>query len=139
MTESHLDLLCDVGQLSVALAGSTDIENFLFRLSEVVAAHMKAEVCSIYLLDEGSRDLVMRATVGLDPSSVGTIRLREGEGLIGTALKELRPILDNAASGNPRYSSFPRSGEEQFDAFLAIPVVRGIEKIGVLAVQRTRD
>ncbi len=139
MTESHLDLLCDVGQLSAALAGSTDIEHFLFRLCEVVATHMKAEVCSIYLLDEGSRDLVMRATVGLDPSSVGAIKLGEGEGLIGTSLKELRPVLDNAASSNPRYRFFPSSGEKNFDAFLAIPIIRGIEKIGVLAVQRVKE
>jgi hypothetical protein len=39
MTESHLDLRCNVGQLSAALADSTDIEHFLYKLSEV--SHIK--------------------------------------------------------------------------------------------------
>jgi phosphotransferase system enzyme I (PtsP) len=132
----HLQFLCDVGELGALLAGSSDIEAFLQRLVRLVARHLDAHVCSIYLLDNDSRELVLRATVGLNPGGVGTVRLQAGEGLVGTTLRQRRPILDNHASRNPRYKYFPDIGEEKYDSFISVPIARDRENIGVLTVQR---
>ncbi|MBM4092839.1 MAG: phosphoenolpyruvate--protein phosphotransferase [Planctomycetes bacterium] len=132
----HFQFLCDVGELGALLAGSSDIEAFLQRLVRLVARHLDAHVCSIYLLENGSQDLVLRANVGLNPDCLGKTRLKEGEGLVGTTLRERHAILDNHASHNPRYKYFPDIGEEQYDSFLSVPIVRESENIGVLTVQR---
>ena len=48
----HLHLLCDISELIALLTVSENIENFLQRTVEMVARHMDADVCSIYLYDE---------------------------------------------------------------------------------------
>lgn len=118
------------------LAGSSDIEAFLQQLVGLVARHLEAHVCSIYLCENATQELVLRATVGLSRDCIGRIRLQAGEGLVGATLHERRPILENHASRNPLYKYFPEIGEEQYDSFISVPVVRGSENIGVLTVQR---
>jgi phosphotransferase system enzyme I (PtsP) len=132
----HIGLLADAGEVLSLLAGSTDVASFLDRTVAMVAEHLHADVCSIYLYDEATRRLTLAATMGLRPSAVGQVSMALGEGLVGKALKELRPIRDARASSHPDFKYFPASGEEAYEAFLGVPIQRGVEKIGVLVVQR---
>jgi phosphotransferase system enzyme I (PtsP) len=133
--KDHLNLLCDVSELAALLAGSENIENFLQRTVELVARHMNADVCSIYLLDEKSQELVLKATIGLHPDAVGKIRLKIGDGLVGMTLEKCIPVNEGLATQHPKFKYFSETGEDSFDSFLAVPVHRGDEKIGVLVVQ----
>ena len=136
----HLHLLCDVSELIALLTVSEDIENFLQRTVDMVARHMDADVCSIYLYDEKSEELVLRATIGLNPSAIGHVRMKIGEGLVGITLAELEPLNEGLASRHPSSEYFEEIGEEPFDSFLAVPIRRGTELIGVLVVQhKDRD
>lgn len=132
----HLDLLCDVGEVAARLAGSSDAQGFLSQIVGMVATHLGADVCSIYLFEEAESTLVLRATHGLLPDSVGRIRMGLDEGLTGQALRELRPICESRASRNPLFKHFAGINEEPYDSFLAVPICKGLERIGVLAVQR---
>lgn len=134
--EEHFGLLADIGEISALLSESPDLQGFLDRCVVMVANHLSAAVCSIYLYDEDSRMLTLRATHGLSKSAVGKIRLEIGEGLVGKALKELRPICVAHASDHPDFKYFPEAGEEPYDAFLGVPIQRGVEKIGILVAQR---
>ena len=134
--EDHFNLLADIGAISSILSESSDLQGFLDRAVVMVAEHLQAEVCSIYLYDDASGELVLRSTHGLRAESVGKIRLQVGEGLVGKVLKELRPICVDRASEHPDFYYFPELGEEPFEAFLGVPIQRGMEKIGVLTVQR---
>ena len=131
----HLNLLCDIGELAALLAGSENIETFLQRTVEMVARHMNANVCSIYLHDETSNQLILKATVGLNPEAIGKIRLKIGEGLVGTTLEKLKPVKEGLAGRNHRFKYLSEACEDSFDSFLAVPVQRGAEKIGVLVVR----
>lgn len=132
---NHLDLVCDISELAALLIGSENIETFLQRTVEMVARHLSADVCSIYLYDEDAGDLVLRSTLGLSPRAVNRIRMRPGEGLVGSTLEAMAPILEGSASGNPRFRYFEEAEEDRFESFLAVPILRGEEKIGVLVVQ----
>ncbi len=131
----HLNLLCDIGELAALLAGSENIENFLQRTVEMVAQHMNANVCSLYLLDEKSNELILKAAVGLNPAAIGRIRLKVGEGMVGTTLEKLKPVKEGLAGRHARFKYLSEAGKDSFDSFLAVPVQRGAEKIGVLVVQ----
>ncbi len=133
---SHLGLLCDIGELNALFAGSDDIEAFLQQIVILVAKHINAAVCSIYMFDDASQELVLKATLGLHKRSVNKTRLKIGEGLVGLAVKEGRPICEKMASRSPNYKSFPGINEEAFESFLVIPIQRGLENIGALVVQR---
>lgn len=134
--EDHFSLLNDIDAISDLLKGSPDLQGFLDRVVRMIADHLGAHVCSIYLFDDHSHILTLRATHGLSADSVGEVQLKVGEGLVGKVLQEQRPICVAHASDHPDFKFFPETGEASFEAFLGIPIQRGQEKIGVLVVQR---
>ncbi|MHC4691252.1 MAG: phosphoenolpyruvate--protein phosphotransferase [Planctomycetota bacterium] len=131
-------LLYDIGQLNNLFRDSANIQSLLDKTVEMVASHTRSDVCSIYLYNNENRELILRATRGLNPDSVGKIRLKLGQGLTGLALQELRPVCEKDAANNPNFKFFPGIFEERYDCFLAVPIVRGISKIGVLVLQRKK-
>ena len=83
----HLSLLYDIGELSGLIRESTDIPNLLDRTVTMIAQHLQAEVCSIYLYDEEKHELVLKATKGLNPEAVEKVRMAFGTGLVGATLE----------------------------------------------------
>lgn len=134
--KEHLELLCDAGEMFALLSGDSETGDILKRCVDLVAAHLDAEVCSIYLLKSGTRRLVLRATRGLRPSAVGALSLEVGQGLVGKAMETRQVVLENQASRHPDFKYFPSAGEEAFECFLAVPILRGDQEIGVMVVQR---
>ena len=133
---THFNLLCDIGALSDLVACTTDIEEFLNRAVMLVASHLGADVGSIYLLDPDSNELVLRATVGLNPQAVGVVRMGMGQGLVGKTLETATPVRSGQAHRSPGFKYFAEAGEDRFVSFLSVPIHRGPEKIGVLVVQK---
>jgi len=84
--KEHYSLVCDIGELSALFHEALDLSTFLQRTATMVAEHVDAEVCSIYLYDPSDRELTLSATHGLNRELVGKVRLRLGEGLRTTWL-----------------------------------------------------
>ncbi len=126
-------------KISELLEQSDDIQSFLDNAVVMIAKALDAAVCSIYLYNESASVLTLRATYGLDKSAVGKVQLKVGEGLIGRAFKELRPVCVSNASENPDYKYFSEVGEDGFDSFLVLPIIHGAEHIGVVALQREAE
>ncbi len=131
----HLHLLCHIGDLAALLTESADIPEFLDRTVRLVARHLSADVCSIYMYEELAGELALRATVGLNPEAVGRVRMGVGEGLVGRTFTGQAPIREARASRSPDFKYFEEAHEERFDSFLAVPIRRGANRIGVLVVQ----
>lgn len=136
MPHDHLGLLCEVAELSATLAGSTDIDSFLQKTVEVVACYTKSDVCSIYLYNRTKDLLVLRSTHGLPTEAVGEVKMPLGEGLVGTVMRELKPLRVERGSSHPNWRYFSNVDQNRYDAFLAVPIRRGVERLGVLVVQR---
>ena len=135
MRKDNVDLICNIGELAGLFKKSSSLEDFLQTVVSIVAYHMRSAVCSVYLYDEKSMELVLTATQGLSPESIGKVRLKLGEGLTGQALKELRPIREGTGSRNPQFKFIPGIYEERYQAFLAVPIMRGLDRVGVLVLQ----
>ena len=131
----HTKLICDVGEITDLFHDSPNMEEFLQKITVMVTRHMECEVCSIYLYYADQQELVLKATKGLNPDSVNKVRMRITEGLTGMALKEKRPICEGQAKNNPNFRFFPGIGEEKFESFLAVPILRGSVEIGVMVIQ----
>ena len=131
----HTKLICDVGEITGLFHDAPNMEDFLQKITAMVTRHMECEVCSIYLYYADLQELVLKATRGLNPASVDTVRMKIGEGLTGLALKEKRSIYEGQAKNNPNYRFFPGIGEEKFESFLAVPILRGSVEIGVMVIQ----
>ncbi len=135
MKKRNVDLVCDIAELISLAEGGRDRKELLQQVVTSVAGHMQADVCSIYIYDDEDRQLTLRATQGLDHSAIGKVKLQLGEGITGRAVRELRPICVGTASQNSSYKFFPGIHEEEYEAFLAVPILRGLRRIGALVVQ----
>lgn len=133
----YLELLFDIGELADLVTGSSDLESFLELVVDRVALHFNAPVCSIYLYNEKSNRLTLKATKGLKPEAVNRIHMKPGEGLVGMSFETLSIVREGNAGKNPGFKYFKEAGEDPYNSFLCVPIKRGVEKIGVLVVQHT--
>ncbi len=121
-------------QLREVMAEPETAQKRLDRIVVLIAANMVAEVCSIYLLRPGGL-LELFATEGLNPDAVHKTRLRVGEGLVGTIAREARPLNLKEAQTHPQFAYRPETGEEAYQSFLGVPILRSGHALGVLVVQ----
>ncbi len=134
---THFQLLCDIGELAHLLSDTSDIGMFLTQSVDLVARHLLADVCSIYLFDDREDALVLKATHGLNSNAVEVVKLKTGEGLVGIAFDSFVVINDGNAQENPNFKYFAEADEDKFHSFICVPIRRGVEKIGALVVQHS--
>ena len=135
LNKDSVDLICNVGELAGVFEKTDNLQGFLQKVVSVVAYHMKAAVCSVYLFVDDTQELVLTANQGLNPESVGKVRLKLGEGITGQSLKELRPICEGCGEKSPFFKLIPGLNKEPFESILAVPILRGLSRVGVLVVQ----
>jgi phosphotransferase system enzyme I (PtsP) len=125
-------------RLREIMAEQTSAQTRLDKLVTVIAANMVAEVCSIYLRRAG-KVLELFATEGLRPDAVHKTRLKEGEGLVGWVSETAEAVNLSDAPSDPHFSYRPETGEDPYKTFLGVPIVRGGQVFGVLAIQNRAE
>ncbi|MEP9399325.1 phosphoenolpyruvate--protein phosphotransferase [Mesorhizobium sp. KR2-14] len=121
-------------RLRELMAEPLEPQERLDRIVHDIAKNMVAEVCSLYVLRADSV-LELYATEGLNPGSVHLVQLRLGEGLVGTIAASARPLNLSNAQEHPAFAYLPETGEEIYNSFLGVPVLRAGRTLGVLVVQ----
>ena len=132
--ERHLRLLTE----TIAAVNSTlDLEEVLALVARKVADVLGADACFVYLYDERSDELVLRATHGTSVEEMTKRpRMRPGEGITGTAAAEGAPIMLPAqAHLDPRFKLFSNLPEDQYESILAVPIVARERLAGALNVR----
>ena len=125
-------------RLREIMAEPSDGQSRLDKIVRQIAGLMVAEVCSIYLKrQDGSLELF--ATEGLNPGAVHNTFMRRGEGLVGRCAELAVPINEPDAQNHPAFSYRPETGEEIYHSFLAVPLLRGGEVLGVLTIQNKTE
>ncbi len=122
-------------EISMLASSDYDLDSVLKSVVEKTAKRLGVDVCSIYLWD--GEALVLRATHGLSQGAVGKARLKIGEGITGSAVKEKMPLLIPDISKDPRYRYFTETKEEQYKikTMYSYPIFSGDEPFGVLNAQ----
>ena len=121
-------------QLRETMAEPLASQDRLNKIVDLIADNMHADVCSFYVLrDDGALELF--ATRGLKREAVHMTTLRLGEGLVGQIAAEAEPLSLSNAPQHPRFAYRPETGEDPFNAFLGVPVLRAGQTLGVLVVQ----
>ncbi len=121
-------------RLREIMAEPADGQERLDKIVRQIAGVMVADVCSLYLKrQDGSLELF--ASEGLNRSAVHTTMLKRGEGLVGRCAEMGVLINESDASKHPAFSYRPETGEEIYHSFLAVPVQRSGQVLGVLVVQ----
>ncbi|MDC7675986.1 phosphoenolpyruvate--protein phosphotransferase [Asticcacaulis machinosus] len=121
-------------QIREVMADGTTAQARLDAVVRIIANSMVAEVCSIYLR-RTSEELELFATEGLNRAAVHNTRLRLSEGLVGEVARAGAPLNLSDAPSNPNFAYRPETGEDPYNSFLGVPLLRGGRTIGVLVVQ----
>src|SRR4029453_14410838 len=129
------DSIKTLSNIARILQKSQPSENPLAHITGMVREQLGVDVCSLYLLQD--KTLILVATDGLDPSSVGQVRMEVKEGLTGLAVEKLQPNILQEGSAHPRFKYFPSTGEEKFRSFAAVPLLDREKVMGVLTIQTT--
>jgi phosphotransferase system, enzyme I, PtsP len=125
-------------RLREVMAEPVTAQKRLDKIVQIIAANMVAEVCSIYVMRPGDI-LELYATEGLKREAVHQSKLKSGEGLVGTIARQAIGLNLSDAQQHPSFKYLPETGEEIYNSFLGVPIMRGGTVIGVLVVQnRTR-
>ncbi|MDN5927837.1 MAG: phosphoenolpyruvate--protein phosphotransferase [Hyphomicrobiales bacterium] len=121
-------------RLRELMAEPLEPQERLDRIVREIASNMVAEVCSLYVLRADSV-LELYATEGLNPGAVHRAQLQIGQGLVGTIAASARSLNLTDAQKHPAFAYLPETGEEIYNSFLGVPVLRAGRTLGVLTVQ----
>jgi two-component system, OmpR family, phosphate regulon sensor histidine kinase PhoR len=121
-------------------ASVDDLETVLATTVSAVAPMVRADICLLFLVDEESGNLVLRAASGLDSARIGA-SLQPGEGLAGRVFASAKTSrLDTVKTGR---ASLARLASTEggplgsvLGSVLAVPLKVGERVIGVLSVGR---
>jgi two-component system, sensor histidine kinase PdtaS len=130
----HLRLLTE----TIAAVNSTlDLEEVLGLVARKVADALGTEACFVYLYDERTDELVLRATHGTSVEEMTKRpRMRPGEGITGTAAANRAPVMiPSQAHLDPRFKLFSNLPEDQYESILAVPILARDRLAGALNVR----
>jgi signal transduction protein with GAF and PtsI domain len=125
-------------EITRAISAAYSLDQILALITRKTARVMDVDSCSIYLLDDEGKNLILKSTTGLAAGSVGHAHLKLGEGLTGHAAKTGKPVAASHASRDPHFKYLPETKEKVFQSLLAVPLISRDKVIGALNVQ-TRE
>ena len=131
-------LLWTFDEIGRLVSQSGDPSETLTNVVLLIKERFQTDVCSVYLLESDRASLVLAATIGLYPGSVGQVRMRVTEGLVGLVAERLEPQVVADATTHPRFKYFPETGEDPHHSFLGVPILDHGVLQGILVVQ-TRE
>jgi signal transduction protein with GAF and PtsI domain len=128
---SDIDFLHEI---SSRLAAADPVHTVLSRVVSFVSSVVQCDSCFIYVLDQ--EDLVLRASKNPHPDVVDRLKLRVGQGITGWVAEHRTPVaVGRHAFEDPRFRVFNELPEDQYEAFLSVPVLSRGKVVGVINVQ----
>lgn len=119
------------------ITSSHNSDETLARTAKMIAKRIDVDACSIYIYDSDKGILILKATHGLDPSTIETVYMRPSEGLVGLVLERSTPVQESQMQKHPRFKAFPQTKEDSFSSFLGVPLIEHRRSFGVLVVHTT--
>ncbi len=132
MIEKLFDILKNI---SSVIAKKNDFHTMLSEIVALLAKGLNAKVCSVYVYNKKTGELELNATYGLNPDSVGKVKMKPGEGITGTSFKENRIMNVKDPETHPNFKYFEDIGEEEFKSLMAVPLNIATQCMGVLVIQ----
>lgn len=130
----EVDFLHAIGS---RMAMADPLHEVLAQVVEFATAVVKCDSCFLYVL-EGS-ELVLRASKNPHPEAVDRLKLQVGQGITGWVAAHRQPVAVSAnALKDPRFQCFSELWEDNFQAFLSVPVLSRNTLVGVINLQHQR-
>jgi PAS domain S-box-containing protein len=129
-TRQRLNEVAELYTLANEIATNLNLTEVLDAIVQAIRRAMGCRGCCIFLLDEASQMLEIKAAAGLKPEWREAARLRLGEGIAGRAAAEVRPIYLPDTLQDEDFIFFDR----EVRSLLAVPMQVKGRVIGVINV-----
>ena len=93
---------------------------------------MKAKICALWLLDEKTQSLKIRATQAMSSDYLKERSIKVGEGIVGLVAKERKPILIENVLKDARYKEKDLAKKEKLVSMLSVPMMTKTKAVGVI-------
>jgi len=132
--EEHLSAatareLAVLGQIMPEFHQLLDVQTLLDRVLAILERHLPGAFFTIFLADETTDDLVVRAARGARADLAGPMRLPAGRGIAGWVLEHREPQIVDDVWADPRYV-----GDTAIRSELSVPLISNGRGIGVITV-----
>jgi phosphoserine phosphatase RsbU/P len=98
------ELLQTLFELGREVTSVLDLDELLAKIPQLISRLTSFTAFSVYLLDDGRPELRIAYAVGYPEDVVKTFRLRVGQGVVGAAVEQGRPISVDDLSAEPRWA-----------------------------------
>jgi signal transduction protein with GAF and PtsI domain len=128
---SYKEYLKALSEISRAITSDRYIEDILKLIVTVAANAMKAEICSLWLLDQEKGELNLRATQSMSEDYVGKRSFRLGNGIVGCTAESRQPMVIENVLEDERYVEKKLAKKEGLVSMLSVPMVAHEKVCGV--------
>lgn len=131
LTSEDVDLLHEIGS---RMAAADPLHDVLSQVVDFVVALVRSDSCFIYVLEED--DLVLRASKNAHKEAVDHLSMKVGQGITGWVAEHREPVvIPEHAHRDIRFKSFQELPEDNFEAFLSVPILCRGRLVGVIHLQ----
>ena len=122
-------------RVSSIVASERTLDEMLGEIVGLTSHITNCDACLVYLIDVNSGEMVLRASQVPHAEELGNLRLQVGEGITGWVAEHKSVVaLSSKAGADKRFKKFPALVEDNYEAFLSVPLVSSGDVIGVINV-----
>ncbi|MDQ7049906.1 MAG: phosphoenolpyruvate--protein phosphotransferase [Enterobacterales bacterium] len=125
-----------LSRITQAVSLADNQQQVLDLIVSKVCSELGVEVCSIFLADHQLNQFVLKAAQGLNPDSIGHLKIDFNEGLVGLVGQREEPIHLHSADSHPAFHYVEDIREEDLSAYLGVPIIHQRKVLGVIAIQQ---
>jgi len=130
--ENGKDIIKALSKIGQAITSDLYLEDILKLIVTVTAEAMDSKICSLMLLDEKKKELVIKATQSISKEYMNKSPLKLGEGVAGKVAKEDKPMSIYDISADEAYKYQDIAVKEGLASLLCVPLhVKG-RVVGVI-------
>ncbi len=130
--------LSTLAEVSETVTSPLYLEEILRLIVEMAARMLDAKTCSLMLIEEETRELVVAATQSAGPAYLSRPHLKVGDGITGLVAREGKPIAVFDVQQDPRFLAKEMAMAEGLRALLSVPLVVRDRVIGVFNCYKSR-
>ncbi|MFQ5952420.1 MAG: GAF domain-containing protein [Candidatus Omnitrophota bacterium] len=126
------DYLETLSKISKAITSDLYLEDILKLIVKLTASVMNAKICSLWLLDEETNELKIRATQAMSEEYLKERSLKVGEGIVGAVAREKKPLAISNVLEDERYKEKELAKKEKLVSMLSVPMLVKNKAVGVI-------
>ena len=129
--KQYLDTLT---KISKAITSDLYLEDILKLIVNLTAGVMEAKICALWLLEQETGDLKIRATQAMSQEYLKERSLKIGEGIVGLVAQDKKPVVIPDVKQDNRYKEKKLAEKEKLVSMLSVPMLVKDKVIGVINV-----